>query len=435
LRTLFFVGPNYPDPSTQADIIGAAEQAAAANPDRSEAWLKLGTWLLAWGRSAGVAEWLPRAVTALDSAIALDSTESAMAYRLEAAIIEGESNEIRRLAGLYFRLHSGGDWEDLLRWLVARALNDSAALSDVRARFPQFSPGTVGIVLAYSARFGYPLEDAEHAVVARFGGPRALPEWRCMRLMRLMEISMLRGQARRAIMLADSASHINDCDAENQTARQAILMLALVESGYNAAAQEYARRFDVLADTAGVADPACWAELWRVSQGDTSRTRRRVGRIRQLVRALDPGSLAPVGRLEVCPLLLEAALEWMQVGPNPAPAIDRLESLMRRGTGFELPGNVASLMLARWRAMQGDYAAARAVAWGPPAHIGSHFYMMVPAYRREEGRLAAALGDTAGAIRAYQQYLALRSDPDPGPKASEVDSVRANLAQFLGARR
>jgi ketosteroid isomerase-like protein len=29
-------------------------------------------------------------------------------------------------------------------------------------------------------------------------------------------------------------------------------------------------------------------------------------------------------------------------------------------------------------------------------------------YRREEGRLAALLGDTAGAIRAYRDYLALR---------------------------
>jgi hypothetical protein len=214
----------------------------------------------------------------------------------------------------------------------------------------------------------------------------------------------------------------------------AILTVALVESGYDAAARDYAREFDLVADTAGAADAACYAELWRVSQGDTSRTRHRVSRMRQLVRALEPGPLARVGRLEVCPLLLEAALERMQVGPNPSPAVDRLESLMRRGTGFELPGNVANLMLARWRARQGDYAAARAVAWGPPAPIGGLFYIVVPAYRKEEGRLAAALGDTAGAIRAYRHYLALRTDPDSGPKASEVDSVKAHLSQLVGAR-
>ena len=33
-------------------------------------------------------------------------------------------------------------------------------------------------------------------------------------------------------------------------------------------------------------------------------------------------------------------------------------------------------------------------------------------WHREEGRLAAMLGDIAGAIRAYGRYLALRSDAE-----------------------
>jgi tetratricopeptide (TPR) repeat protein len=433
LRTLFTIGPNYPDPPTMADLVGAAEEAAAANPDRAEAWLRLGTWLLVWGRSAGVAGWLPQAVSALDSAITLDTTAVALNMRLEAAIIVGDPDEIRRVAGSYVR-HAGLGyvWN---RWLVARALNDSVALPQLRGWLAQIDPSDLQFMVAYLLRFRYPLDDAEHAVSARLGVHRALPEWECTRLMRLMEISILRGRAGRAIVLADSASHVKGCDSQGPTAPQAILTAALVESGYETAAGQHARQLDVQADTAGVADPACYAELWRVSQGDTSRTRRRVSRIRQLVRALGPGPLARVGRLEVCPLLLEAALEWMQIEPNHSPAIDRLESVMRRGTGFELPGNVANLMLARWRARQGDYPSARAVAWGPPSHITPPFYILVPAYRREEGRLAAALGDTAGAIRAYQHYLALRSDPDPGPKTSEVDSVKAHLAQLVRARR
>ena len=48
---------------------------------------------------------------------------------------------------------------------------------------------------------------------------------------------------------------------------------------------------------------------------------------------------------------------------------------------------------------------------------------------REEGRLAALVGDTAGAIRAYRNYLALRSAPEPALQ-SEVERVRAALRRL-----
>ncbi len=56
----------------------------------------------------------------------------------------------------------------------------------------------------------------------------------------------------------------------------------------------------------------------------------------------------------------------------------------------------------------------------------------LPEYLREEGRYGALVGDTAGAIRAYRHYLALREDPDP-PWRPARDSVRVELAA-LGRR-
>lgn len=50
---------------------------------------------------------------------------------------------------------------------------------------------------------------------------------------------------------------------------------------------------------------------------------------------------------------------------------------------------------------------------------------------REEGRLAELTGDRASAIRAYQHYLRLRSNPEPG-LAAEVSTVRDAMAAFLG---
>ena len=54
--------------------------------------------------------------------------------------------------------------------------------------------------------------------------------------------------------------------------------------------------------------------------------------------------------------------------------------------------------------------------------------------QREEGRLSALVGDRAGAIDAYSQYLAMRYKPEPSVKP-EVDHVRAELARLVGEPR
>ena len=61
------------------------------------------------------------------------------------------------------------------------------------------------------------------------------------------------------------------------------------------------------------------------------------------------------------------------------------------------------------------------------------FRRPISTYLREEGHLTALVGDTAGAIRAYPHFLALRSDPEPLLRA-ERDSIRAELASLSGER-
>jgi hypothetical protein len=50
---------------------------------------------------------------------------------------------------------------------------------------------------------------------------------------------------------------------------------------------------------------------------------------------------------------------------------------------------------------------------------------------REQGRLAARLGDRDAAIRAYRTYLLFHSDPDPGPAAAAAAAVRRELAGLV----
>jgi hypothetical protein len=62
-------------------------------------------------------------------------------------------------------------------------------------------------------------------------------------------------------------------------------------------------------------------------------------------------------------------------------------------------------------------------------------FLWVPSYMSSylaaEGRLAALTGDTAGAVRAYRHYLALRFDPEPGVLPA-VETVRRALRALEG---
>jgi hypothetical protein len=211
-----------------------------------------------------------------------------------------------------------------------------------------------------------------------------------------------------------------------------VITQALAEPGFDSAATEAERRLAAIADTSDNLNAMCYAEMWRVAQGDTSSTRQTIARYRRRARESSPEYRRFDGRLGVCPLLLEAMVEWTGSIPDSSPALDRLDSLMQLGPGLERPYDLANLWIARWRRMQGDYESAyAAIRRQVPLAI---MVGLRPVYFREEGRLAALAGDTAAAIRAYDRYLTVRDDPDPVLQPV-VDSVRAELAALVGEPR
>ena len=134
-------------------------------------------------------------------------------------------------------------------------------------------------------------------------------------------------------------------------------------------------------------------------------------------------------------------------------ALDRLDALIRSGPGGQRNGpavaftlspayvrstigispvafeDFANLDLARLRERQGDLRAALTAV--RRRSYSYHLSDYLAPHLREEGRLAALTGDSAGAVRAYRHYLALRSDPEPSVRPS-VDSVRQELAKLVG---
>jgi serine/threonine-protein kinase len=428
LQAEMAIGPRYPEPYTSAELIRAAERAAALNPERPEAWARLGIYLLIQGATASVVNWLPRSAAALDSAIALDSSHTGPVwYRFYAALLEGNRESIRRFATHYLHVGPRADRALITRWMAAHALDDSAALNSVIAESGR-SPivRTLFDLTGLTAIVGLPLDPLHRALYAYPTSDGATREAICWRVVLLQLVAAMRGQVAQSLAYADSSNRMPDCGSRRRT-----MDLALADPGYGAALDRMAREVAALADTTSDdAGAVCATEMWRLHQGDTSRVKQA---LRRLPRMVDSGMRQMPFGPRTCIRVLAAGLEALRSGAGPTPELERLDSLMREGVFMEMP--VANLVLARRFAARGEDARALAAVRRRVYNHNPGIAMLYPAYLQEEGRLAALTGDTAGAIKAYQHYLTLRDRPDPGPMGEEVRRVKEHLAELVGEPR
>jgi hypothetical protein len=129
-------------------------------------------------------------------------------------------------------------------------------------------------------------------------------------------------------------------------------------------------------------------------------------------------------------MILEAQLAARRHDPSAEARLRRLDSMLVDPLDTWLP-SMGNLVAAQLHEARGELGAALAAVrrrdWD---HI-SPFYVV---YHREEGRLAALTGDTAGAILAYHRYLALRGDAEPRlqPRVRQVRSALTVLEQATG---
>jgi hypothetical protein len=116
-------------------------------------------------------------------------------------------------------------------------------------------------------------------------------------------------------------------------------------------------------------------------------------------------------------------------GRNEAPALRaRVDTATRSGC-CSGPTQIEVALATAYQRAGLDSAALEVVRrgrWHYPTFLLS-------TYLAKEGHLAERVGDTAGAIRAYEHYLALRSDPEPELRADR-DSVRAMVNRLKRKR-
>jgi hypothetical protein len=316
---------------------------------------------------------------------------------------------------------------DYIRWLVVVGTGDTAGHRAIRARLGSFDLSTLDQIFLTSQMSGQGLDDGEIAAT-RLSEARSDPIEKSVALRREHLLALNRGrpsEATRFLRLMD------DQKTSSFQFPQFAISAAMFDDGDRA-----------LADSSGRALARALAVDTLRPQSLDALRRTSVSMLHQSLVYLEQGDTVRA----------KAASDWLRRHVEGLPR-NRISSLLtpmlmasraRRSEGVALRAVVdsaafdgccdfppmGSLLLARAYVDAGDDANAlrvirRGVWYYPPRHITTQL--------REEGRLAARLGDRAGAIRAYEKYLAMRSHPEPGLVAQR-DSVQAEVNRLKRSR-
>ncbi len=425
-----WVGSSFPDPEPRAQYIADGERAVALIPDRWEVWFLFGDAMYHNGPLVGMSNPLERAMGAFERALELNPDFGPiLSHMFDHAAITGDTSRVRETRDRY---RAGvGAMSVRQEWLAAGLLGDSLALGAWRSSLdtlPWRQVFGAGIVAQHA---GAGLADAELASKKALERARTRNEnW--LSLNRLTTLMLNTGRPRAAREFAERAREFEpDNGLHSHLWNQ--IDRALFWGADTSLAIDAAKRLQAFADEPLSADAHvrrrqigdhCALGMWHAATGNS-------GAARQSLTFLggSPDDEPPVDRRayrRTCVATLHALLA--SPGERRA-AIDRLDSLLRTGpaTNWVALRRMNLTAASLWSA-EGDVeralAAVRRRDYALAINYASTFY-------REEGRLAALAGDKAGAIDAYQRYLALRVNPEPAVQ-EEINQVRRELAKLVG---
>ncbi len=421
------LGPRYPGVSTMAEMIAAAERAVRALPDRPGAWYYLGDQYHHWGAAVGMQHARQLAVRAFRHAIELDSSITRMSphaepltHLFQIAAIDGDTETVRRFSPPVPAADSG---PGSFAWRAAWFFHDSAAIKAIHAHFGQGNVNGLEGVVTRSIEDGLPLDDAERAVAALAAQATTEQDRSHAALERYLLLMSEGRPAEAAAGLQGTKSVYQGITGE------------LYWDGDSAQARATARAWAVRADApltriagelSGQFWNICWVERWRLAHGELGTVSRALARLRSPVPMVhdvaDSTRTAEFGTL--CADILEASLATIQRKPDAGLLVSRLNDRLRTVPPGWTDGD--NLAVARLLEANGNIPDALAAVRRRRFDLVSVF---LSTYLREEGRLAALAGDTAGAITAFQHFLTLQAHPEPA-RAPLVEQVRAALARL-----
>ena len=422
-------GENYPRASSARETLANLGRAVVAAPDRPETHYLLGTLLLYQGPALGLSDSRERSAAAFRAASQLDSSYLApLARMVDVAAFGGDTATLRRAGVLYLSRDTVGPTADYVRWLVAAGTSDSAAHRAIRARLSSLNRATLDHIYLTSQMSGLALEDADSAAKI-LTETTADPAEKSIALRRESLLALNRGRPSEATRLLRRLRELRTQGA--YVFENFAMDAAQFHDGERAVSDSSARELErrLARDTLRPLSPDArrptsvamlGQTMWYLESGDTVRAAAATGWLQRHAEGQSRNSV-----FSVVPAMLIATSARR---PDGAVLRALVDSMALAGC-CALPPFV-NFSLARAYEESGDVAGAlrvirRGIGYNPPRMLATQL--------REEGRLAARLGDRTGAIRAYEHYLALRSNPEPA-RLAQRDSIRAEVDRLKRGR-
>jgi serine/threonine-protein kinase len=423
------------------ELLLAWNAAVAAYPNRPDTWYGLGETYFHWGRAAGIPDALTRAEAAFRQGWRLDSAASAAQglggalvaepaeHMVQLAHLRHDTSEVRRLAALVLAADSTGYLAPTVEWHRA-ALGTPASRDAFWARIGQVPMRTLMLVSLFIGFTGEGLDD--YARMYEEDRRRLTTHDPGFAEFALTVYAMLRGRP------GEVPRGPAPPEALASSPRRFWLRRALWWEGDTTGMGAVVRALEASVAREAVTPTEvrdryldlCALGLWHATRGDHAPARG-AGAALVGVRLAGLGerdSARSGNHLALCAALIEASAATGLAARDARAKLEAADSLARH-VAFVLAETPslpeANLLLARLWETQGDLPRALEAVRRRVIYIGAP--VLITTFLREEGRLAALTGDTAGAVRAYRHYLGLRYDPEPVLRP-EVERVRHELA-------
>ena len=426
--------------ATAPEMFAALNAAVTAYPERPEIWYTLGDVHFHGGALIGEERWMDHAAEAFRRGWLLDSAAGAgtvgelpvaepMLHLVQLAHMRYDTAEVVRLVGSVLAVDSTSALAWTLRWHRAMVTNDAAHAEFWRkiGSAPQRATMQIVLFIIWTGVGDQDLErvrkideaflrahDPGYATFAftvtalNNGRPRDIPQ---------QASSGASANKLHRARIRYAMSWDGDTTAALESARVLSRSAASVASGESARQQLY----DI-----------CTLGEWQASRGEHEATALAIARLRRARSELPvpSDSVQTVRYLTLCITLLEAmhasgrglASARQSVAVADSVARDLFDGICCDRERV----SDANIQLARLWEREGDLPAARRALARRSGVFGIQ-PMYLSTFAREEGRIAAQMGDTAAAVSAWRHYLAFRPNPQPSLKPG-VDSVRLELA-------
>ncbi len=400
-----YLGERHPAPRSPAQHLADRRRAAAVLPESPEAHAELGEYLF-HGGGANMPGHLAAAREAFTRSLALEPQAFTLLHLIEIALYQADTTALTRWWRAYDAVTDDSSRARALGIAVAARIGDSALASAMAFRTAPLSDNYLNL---------YAANGAVGAVIPRLAG-RDPDSWFAEMQVALGRPSVV--VRRRAAVSAEGEHASAAGEARGIAYDHALVMSALFEAGDSAEGARAAARLAAATprDSLVRARAACTAALWQLATG---------------VEARYDAALLRRHALGAC----AATLALVRARRDSAPDVDhRLEAVdsMLRWTVAAYDNDAMAGFEHRIVARLWEERGERARALHALHYVVFGFadWRFAASDAREEGRLAALLGDTTTAIRAYRRYLDFRRDAEPA-LIPQRDSVRAELARLL----